>query len=132
MDHDEIWDDSALIESWNDALAEYKVRAHLHPRVHSDVILTERQKYHSIHAKGGSVADLPPDEPKSVLYAVGFSCPRHIINLVNPSRIQCPNHSLRARPDAKPETGASSQPMDEGEVEKRDETEDARVVCTFS
>jgi hypothetical protein len=25
MNHDEIWDDSALIESWNDALAEYKV-----------------------------------------------------------------------------------------------------------
>ncbi|KAJ9165199.1 hypothetical protein NKR19_g564 [Coniochaeta hoffmannii] len=41
MNHDEIWDDSALIESWNDALAEYK-------------------KYHSIHAKGGSVDDLPP------------------------------------------------------------------------
>ncbi|RKU46924.1 hypothetical protein DL546_003861 [Coniochaeta pulveracea] len=39
MNHDEIWDDSALIESWNDALAEYK-------------------KYHSIHAKGGSVKDL--------------------------------------------------------------------------
>ncbi|VUC33450.1 unnamed protein product [Clonostachys rosea] len=39
LTHDEIWDDSALIESWNDALAEYK-------------------KYHSIHAKGGSLEDL--------------------------------------------------------------------------
>jgi hypothetical protein len=25
MNHDELWDDSALIESWNDAVAEYKV-----------------------------------------------------------------------------------------------------------
>ncbi len=24
--HEEIWDDSALVDSWNDALAEYKVR----------------------------------------------------------------------------------------------------------
>ncbi|ROT42470.1 hypothetical protein SODALDRAFT_16329 [Sodiomyces alkalinus F11] len=37
--HDEIWDDSALIESWNEALNEYK-------------------KYHSIHAKGGRLEDL--------------------------------------------------------------------------
>ncbi|KAH8906954.1 hypothetical protein BR93DRAFT_968510 [Coniochaeta sp. PMI_546] len=72
MNHDEIWDDSALIESWNDALAEYK-------------------KYHSIHAKGGSVDDLPPDQPE-------------------------------VRPDAKPETRGSSQPMDESEGEERLET----------
>jgi hypothetical protein len=26
LTHDEIWDDSALIESWNQALDEYKVR----------------------------------------------------------------------------------------------------------
>ncbi|KAL2166781.1 hypothetical protein VTG60DRAFT_2162 [Thermothelomyces hinnuleus] len=37
--HEEIWDDSALVESWNQALEEYK-------------------KYHSIHAKGGSVDDI--------------------------------------------------------------------------
>lgn len=24
--HEEIWDDSALVNSWNEALAEYKVR----------------------------------------------------------------------------------------------------------
>jgi hypothetical protein len=24
--HEEIWDDSALVDSWNDALEEYKVR----------------------------------------------------------------------------------------------------------
>ncbi|KAL2160224.1 hypothetical protein VTH06DRAFT_1397 [Thermothelomyces fergusii] len=37
--HEEIWDDSVLVESWNQALEEYK-------------------KYHSIHAKGGSVDDI--------------------------------------------------------------------------
>lgn len=26
LTHDEIWDDSALIDSWNEALDEYKVR----------------------------------------------------------------------------------------------------------
>lgn len=25
MNHEEVWDDSALIDSWNEALAEYKV-----------------------------------------------------------------------------------------------------------
>jgi hypothetical protein len=39
LTHDEIWDDSALVDSWNEALEEYK-------------------KYHSIHAKGGSLKDL--------------------------------------------------------------------------
>ncbi|KAI5457357.1 hypothetical protein BGZ63DRAFT_475048 [Mariannaea sp. PMI_226] len=41
LSHEEVWDDSALIDSWNEALAEYK-------------------KYHSIHAKGGSVRDVEP------------------------------------------------------------------------
>jgi len=39
LSHEEIWDDSALIDSWNSALDEYK-------------------RYHSIHAKGGSLQDL--------------------------------------------------------------------------
>ncbi|KAF6841315.1 survival motor neuron-like protein 1 [Colletotrichum musicola] len=43
MTHAEMWDDSALIESWNEALAEYK-------------------KYHSIHAKGGRLEDLDLQE----------------------------------------------------------------------
>ncbi|KAK0740213.1 hypothetical protein B0T18DRAFT_331813 [Schizothecium vesticola] len=44
--HDQIWDDSALVDSWNDALAEY-------------------QKYHSIHAKGGAVEDLLDPEQET-------------------------------------------------------------------
>ncbi|KAL6695492.1 hypothetical protein J3F84DRAFT_337832 [Trichoderma pleuroticola] len=37
--YEEVWDDSLLIDSWNQALKEYK-------------------KYHSIHAKGGNIRDL--------------------------------------------------------------------------
>ncbi|KAI2610978.1 uncharacterized protein GGS25DRAFT_480873 [Hypoxylon fragiforme] len=39
LTHDEIWDDSTLVRSWDDALEEYK-------------------KYHSIHRNGGNVEDL--------------------------------------------------------------------------
>ncbi|KAI0205469.1 hypothetical protein F4808DRAFT_455698 [Astrocystis sublimbata] len=39
LTHNEIWDDSALIDSWDQALEEYK-------------------KYHSIHRNGGDVNDL--------------------------------------------------------------------------
>ncbi|KYK58411.1 hypothetical protein DCS_05426 [Drechmeria coniospora] len=47
--HDKaVWDDSALVDSWNEALEEYK-------------------KYHSIHARGGSIRDLPQDEPVKTL-----------------------------------------------------------------
>ncbi|KAI1245531.1 hypothetical protein MGN70_012421 [Eutypa lata] len=46
LTHDEIWDDSALVNSWNDALEEYK-------------------KYHSIHTKGGNVDDLINEKKSS-------------------------------------------------------------------
>ncbi|CEJ92511.1 hypothetical protein VHEMI08161 [[Torrubiella] hemipterigena] len=39
LSQEEVWDDSALLESWNDALREYK-------------------KYHSIHKKGATKADI--------------------------------------------------------------------------
>lgn len=66
--HEEIWDDSALVDSWNDALEEYKVseRPVSKPRQTAarhvqgwprDADTT--QKYHSIHAKGGTVDDIP-------------------------------------------------------------------------
>jgi len=29
LSHEEVWDDSALQDSWDDALAEYKVRLHI-------------------------------------------------------------------------------------------------------
>ncbi|KAL0940884.1 survival motor neuron-like protein 1 [Colletotrichum truncatum] len=43
LSHAEMWDDSALIDSWNEALDEYK-------------------KYHSIHAKGGKLEDVDLQE----------------------------------------------------------------------
>ncbi|RYP21491.1 hypothetical protein DL767_009256 [Monosporascus sp. MG133] len=46
LTHEEIWDDSALVDSWNEALEEYK-------------------KYHSIHIKGGNVKDLINQESRS-------------------------------------------------------------------
>ncbi|CRK19193.1 hypothetical protein BN1723_011823 [Verticillium longisporum] len=48
LTHEEVWDDSALIDSWNEALDEYKARQN------------RALKYHSIHAKGGKLADLEP------------------------------------------------------------------------
>ncbi|KAF9870519.1 hypothetical protein CkaCkLH20_12009 [Colletotrichum karsti] len=49
MTHAEMWDDSALIESWNEALDEYK-------------------KYHSIHAKGGRLEDIDLQEKSEPQY----------------------------------------------------------------
>ncbi|KAJ5176390.1 uncharacterized protein N7482_002267 [Penicillium canariense] len=39
LTHEEIWDDSALVQSWDEAVEEYKL-------------------YHSIHAKGENVEDV--------------------------------------------------------------------------
>ncbi|KAM3534253.1 hypothetical protein MY4038_002493 [Beauveria bassiana] len=39
LNDDDMWDDSALVESWNGALDEYK-------------------KYHSIHVNGGTIREL--------------------------------------------------------------------------
>lgn len=70
LTHDEIWDDSALVDSWNEALEEYKVGLvvllgpvilHLpgcRCRRFGHFWLTAPQKYHSIHVKGGNVEDL--------------------------------------------------------------------------
>ncbi|KAH6622863.1 hypothetical protein F5144DRAFT_656639 [Chaetomium tenue] len=94
--HEEIWDDSALVDSWNEALEEYKVseRPVSKPRqLHVTKVgletLTQSQKYHSIHAKGGTVDDIlgRADEMTS------------------------------ANADAKPETGELNEPIAEGEDE---------------
>ncbi|KAK8094526.1 hypothetical protein PG997_001211 [Apiospora hydei] len=47
LTHDEVWDDSALVDSWNDALDEYK-------------------KYHSIYRHGGNVDGLLKESEKCV------------------------------------------------------------------
>ncbi|KAK6825193.1 hypothetical protein PG995_015218 [Apiospora arundinis] len=48
LTHDEVWDDSALVDSWNDALDEYK-------------------KYHSIYRHGGNVDDLLKDDANATV-----------------------------------------------------------------
>ncbi|KAK8087002.1 hypothetical protein PG994_001976 [Apiospora phragmitis] len=48
LTHDEVWDDSALVDSWNDALDEYK-------------------KYHSIYRHGGNVDDLLKEDEKATV-----------------------------------------------------------------
>ncbi|KFY12193.1 hypothetical protein V492_04024 [Pseudogymnoascus sp. VKM F-4246] len=45
MSHNEIWDDSSLVDSWNEALQEYK-------------------HYHSLHARGETVEDAIADHEK--------------------------------------------------------------------
>ncbi len=56
MAHDDIWDDSALVDSWNEALAEYKVSRPGSSSVLS-VETNRKQKYHSIHATGSRIDD---------------------------------------------------------------------------
>lgn len=59
MNHQDVWDDSALVQSWNEALAEYKVSPTTLRMPNTHPFLTTRsQKYHSIHATGGSVDSL--------------------------------------------------------------------------
>ncbi|KAK3075288.1 hypothetical protein LTR53_001566 [Teratosphaeriaceae sp. CCFEE 6253] len=49
-----VWDDSALVTSWNEALEEYKVSQHDCTSI-SNSSLTRLQKYHSLAAKGEKV-----------------------------------------------------------------------------
>jgi hypothetical protein len=55
-----VWDDSALINSWNDALDEYKV---IYVEDYCWITkLTFSQKYHSIHVQGKKLEDVLTDE----------------------------------------------------------------------
>ncbi|EEU42818.1 uncharacterized protein NECHADRAFT_84059 [Fusarium vanettenii 77-13-4] len=82
LTHEELWDDSALIDSWNEALEEYK-------------------KYHSIHAKGGSVRDL---ESKSQAATKHESSPDRLqdVELIQPE-----HPSTSAQEAVKEETPSS-------------------------
>jgi hypothetical protein len=55
MSHAEIWDDSALVDSWNEALKEYKARS---PPSRAKSELIGKQQYHSISARGEQVEDV--------------------------------------------------------------------------
>jgi hypothetical protein len=83
MSHAEIWDDSALIESWNEALEEYKVSYWLITR---SLIrrLTKSQHYHSIHARGERVEDvLQSHDTEEITLSVGWSIFRRIYVLTH-------------------------------------------------
>lgn len=56
MSHAQIWDDSALVDSWNDALEEYKVSSF--PFFLLSAWLISKQKYHSIAARGEHVEEV--------------------------------------------------------------------------
>lgn len=65
LTHDELWDDSALVESWNEALEEYQVRNIIYPRNPTQDTNSQNQKYHSIAARGEKVPviDMQPKRP---------------------------------------------------------------------
>lgn len=52
LTHEEVWDDTALVDSWNEAFEEYKVNMSLSP---CRIALTVWQKYHSMAARGEKV-----------------------------------------------------------------------------
>ena len=56
LSHAEVWDDSALQKSWDDALSEYKVRC-LIPVSRGTLLILEKL-YHGIHARGERVEDV--------------------------------------------------------------------------
>ena len=73
LKHEEIWDDSYLVQSWDEALEEYKVS--LHSIIH-EIILTLFQKYHSIAAKGEdaeAILDKMEAEQLALLVSVIFA-----------------------------------------------------------
>jgi len=55
--HEAIWDDSALVDSWNDALEEYKVKQELLGLPGKQKLILG-QKYHSIKARGEDVEEI--------------------------------------------------------------------------
>jgi hypothetical protein len=80
LTHEEMWDDSALIDSWNEALDEYKVSkcraSNLSKRflgttqaqhIGYTALTLRLQKYHSLHATGGRLEglDLDPDHSEA-------------------------------------------------------------------
>jgi len=56
--HAEIWDDSMLVNSWNDALEEYKVRRWVSASRAGELHANAYKQYHSIKARGENVEDV--------------------------------------------------------------------------
>lgn len=76
----EIWDDSALLQSWDDALTEYKV-SQGSPSASS--LANSIQLYHSIHARGERVEDVIKsfEADEKTILANGTALPREAVNI---------------------------------------------------
>ena len=117
LSQEEIWDDSALIESWDEALAEYKVR-YWYFRDCVSLLMLIAKLYHSIHARGERVQD--------VLHAAQAS--DDLITINHPPLA----YEVASQPKERPADG----PLEDGELEgcgesnvKVDDPEHALHVC---
>ena len=75
MSDQNAWDDSVLINSWNDAVAEYKVckyKFRLQAGRNLAHLLTREQKYHSIHTSGKRLEDVLTEEELEALRGYGL------------------------------------------------------------
>lgn len=61
MSHDDIWDDSALVASWNEALDEYKVRSMNTSRSITST-LTKTHQLKALSAYRNTTASTPAEE----------------------------------------------------------------------
>ncbi|RDA90555.1 hypothetical protein CP533_5674 [Ophiocordyceps camponoti-saundersi (nom. inval.)] len=94
-----VWDDSVLVDSWTEALNEYK-------------------KYHSIHARGGGIKDLEHENtPKSVGSQPTRAALAHTLRS---AEITCePNGTAagdRIAPEIREEGECQEEEEEEGEV----------------
>lgn len=129
--HEDIWDDSALVESWNEALAEYKVcplptlsnraPARTKPPPQSNPAASSRhrlinvcfrQKYHSIHTTGGKLANLSEyvQQPGSWEAADPAFFLESFIILILTSPLACrhPNSHAKLETDVSPDAPPSA------------------------
>ena len=107
MAQEEVWDDSALVNSWNEAFEEYKVRT----RVSMFIIhvLIQAQKYHSLAAKGEKVDLTAERAAKSLLN--GDAPPGFVIqSSVADQQTQPTSNDLSGDTTAGDETPAGAQP----------------------
>ncbi|KAJ8126902.1 hypothetical protein O1611_g6737 [Lasiodiplodia mahajangana] len=85
LTHDEIWDDSALIDSWDQALEEYK-------------------KYHSIYRNGGNVNDLVKRENEDENISDAKQVLDEIDESSNHQRLETASEMREEKPDNEQET----------------------------
>jgi len=109
LTHDEIWDDSAMVKSWNEALEEYKVRGRRRvlvdmgsARPAQDELSSPRHPYNyrSITASTPEAGGSKPGEEA----AQPFTAPRADLRSPSPCSITVFADRRRSSRDAKTET----------------------------